>query len=198
MADASSKMPACPDAAKRKQPRGRDAAATRADIARAAAFRFAHRGYAGVTLQDIADDVGVTAALVNRYFGSKRALFDLVVSTLGQLEVTGDPGQLADEVKDFWDDEQVYAPALALLRSIDLDGGLRFRTEFQHRVRQPVLEAIGPDEEAIAKTRLVESLLLGVGLFGLGVMTGDNQLSADEKQAMHRRLTRMLAACLSD
>jgi DNA-binding transcriptional regulator YbjK len=55
--------------------RPRDAAQTRADILAAARRRFAAEGFERTTLRAIAADVGVDAALVIRYFGSKQDLF---------------------------------------------------------------------------------------------------------------------------
>ena len=48
---------------------------TRADILSAARSRFAAEGYERTTLRAVAADVGVDAALVIRYFGSKQELF---------------------------------------------------------------------------------------------------------------------------
>jgi AcrR family transcriptional regulator len=56
-------------------PRRRDAAATRAAILQSAIRHFAQAGYDGAGVRDIARDAGVTAMLVNRYFGSKEQLF---------------------------------------------------------------------------------------------------------------------------
>lgn len=55
--------------------RPRNAAQTRSDILAAARRRFADEGYDRTTLRAIAGDVGVDAALVIRYFGSKQELF---------------------------------------------------------------------------------------------------------------------------
>jgi AcrR family transcriptional regulator len=55
--------------------RPRNALQTRADILSAARRRFATEGYDRTTLRAIAADVGVDAALVIRYFGSKQNLF---------------------------------------------------------------------------------------------------------------------------
>ena len=55
--------------------RPRNAAQTRADILAAARRRFATEGFERTTLRAIAADVGVDAALVIRYFGSKQDLF---------------------------------------------------------------------------------------------------------------------------
>ena len=55
--------------------RRRDAAATRASILRSARVAFAKSGYDGAGVREIAAGAGVTAMLVNRYFGSKEQLF---------------------------------------------------------------------------------------------------------------------------
>lgn len=61
--------------------RRRDAAATREAILRSAISHFARAGYDGVGVRDIAGGAGVTAMLVNRYFGSKEKLFTEAVDT---------------------------------------------------------------------------------------------------------------------
>lgn len=55
--------------------RRRDAAATRAAILQSARLAFAKAGYDGAGVREIAAGAGVTAMLVNRYFGSKEQLF---------------------------------------------------------------------------------------------------------------------------
>jgi len=55
--------------------RRRDAAATRAAILQSARSAFAKSGYDGAGVREIAAGAGVTAMLVNRYFGSKEQLF---------------------------------------------------------------------------------------------------------------------------
>ncbi|MFF3567904.1 TetR/AcrR family transcriptional regulator [Nocardia jiangxiensis] len=61
------------DAAPPKRPR--NAAATRDAILRSAVIAFTKHGYDGVGVREIAQSAGVTAMLVNRYFGSKEQLF---------------------------------------------------------------------------------------------------------------------------
>jgi AcrR family transcriptional regulator len=61
-------------------PRRRNAAATRAAILASARRAFARAGYDGAGVREIAQGAGVTAMLVNRYFGSKEELFAEVVA----------------------------------------------------------------------------------------------------------------------
>ena len=56
-------------------PRTRNAAATRQAILEAARRQFARESYESVGLREIAGEVGVDPALVNRYFGNKEGLF---------------------------------------------------------------------------------------------------------------------------
>lgn len=60
--------------------RPRNAAATRAAILASARQAFARSGYDGAGVREIAQGAGVTAMLVNRYFGSKEQLFAEVVA----------------------------------------------------------------------------------------------------------------------
>lgn len=63
-------------------PRRRNAAATREAILISARRAFAQKGYDGVGLREIAAGAGVTAMLVNRYFGSKEQLFTEVIAAV--------------------------------------------------------------------------------------------------------------------
>jgi AcrR family transcriptional regulator len=58
---------------------GRDAAATQRALVRAARRRFATSGYRATTVRQIAADVGVNVALINRYFASKEGLFEACI-----------------------------------------------------------------------------------------------------------------------
>ena len=55
---------------------GRDAVVTQRALVRAARRRFATDGYRATTVRQIAADVGVNVALINRYFVSKEGLFE--------------------------------------------------------------------------------------------------------------------------
>ncbi|MFJ9043447.1 helix-turn-helix domain-containing protein [Streptomyces sp. NPDC102347] len=55
--------------------RRRDAAATREAILAAAVMEFTEHAYARAGVRQIAERAGVTAMLINRYFGSKERLF---------------------------------------------------------------------------------------------------------------------------
>lgn len=76
-------------------PRRRDAAATRAAILASARKAFARAGYDGAGVREIAAGAGVTAMLVNRYFGSKEKLFAEVCADTMREPVILSPENLA-------------------------------------------------------------------------------------------------------
>jgi AcrR family transcriptional regulator len=105
--------------------RPRNAAATREAILESAIRHFARSGYDGVGVREIATDAGVTAMMVNRYFGSKEQLFDEAVET--SFSVPAVISANADEL--FHDaatalvartdpDADPLAPFLIMLRSV--------------------------------------------------------------------------------
>lgn len=74
-------------------PRRRDSAVTRRAILDAARVAFVAHGFDGASTRDIAGAAGVDARLITRYFGSKEALFSLVVEetyTSGHVMLTPD------------------------------------------------------------------------------------------------------------
>ncbi|UJX40923.1 TetR/AcrR family transcriptional regulator [Desulfovibrio sp. JY] len=81
-------------APKQSPQRHRNAQATRQAILDSARLAFTRFGYDGVGVREIAKDAGVTAMLVNRYFGSKELLFQEVV----EVTLSG-PGVLSEIIK---------------------------------------------------------------------------------------------------
>ena len=76
-----------------KAHRPRNASGTRAAILASARRAFARAGYEGVGVREIAKGAGVTAMLINRYFGSKQRLFAEVVA-----ETMATPSILTPEI----------------------------------------------------------------------------------------------------
>jgi AcrR family transcriptional regulator len=104
--------------------RTRNAAATRDAILHSALAAFSRNGYDGIGVREIAQAAGVTAVLVNRYFGSKEELFGAAVeiafsdSTLFE----GDSSSLAQRLTEAViakteKDADPIDPLLLLLRS---------------------------------------------------------------------------------
>lgn len=80
---------------KKVQPRPRNADATRAAILSSARGAFARAGYDGVGVREIAAGAGVSAMMVNRYFGSKEQLFAEVVAAVMATPIILTPENLA-------------------------------------------------------------------------------------------------------
>lgn len=80
--------------------RPRNAAVTREAILQSALVAFSRAGYDGVGLREIAGEAGVTAILVNRYFGSKEEMFAeaVKVACADTSLFEGDAASLADRV----------------------------------------------------------------------------------------------------
>jgi AcrR family transcriptional regulator len=147
--------------------RRRDAAATREAILEAATRRFATQGYEPAGLREIAADAGVTAALVNRYFGSKEGLFAEVIKhalDMGHL-LQGHRGDLADHLARLMvygrDDgpDGVLTPLLLLLHSAAEPGALKLFRRDLNRSELPLLaEQIGGDDSALRAVMVMSQL----------------------------------------
>jgi AcrR family transcriptional regulator len=100
--------------------RPRNASQTRADILLAARRRFGAEGYERTTLRAVAADVGVDAALVIRYFGSKQDLFAAAADfSIDLPDMSGvDPDEVAGillpQFFAVWEEDETF---LALLRA---------------------------------------------------------------------------------
>ena len=103
--------------------RPRNASQTRADILAAARRRFGAEGYERTTLRAVAADVGVDAALVIRYFGSKQDLFAAAADFTIELPDLSnvDPDEVADILLPrffaVWEDETFVALLRAAMTS---------------------------------------------------------------------------------
>ncbi len=89
-------------ARQRSEPaRRRNAAATRLAILASARQAFALAGYEGAGVREIARGAGVTAMLVNRYFGSKEQLFAEVIAQAMTTPVILSAENLASDTPGF-------------------------------------------------------------------------------------------------
>jgi AcrR family transcriptional regulator len=182
-----------------REPRKGRGARTQEKILFTAGRHFARRGYSAVRLKDIAEDVGVTPAMIVRYFGSKRGLFEAAAhvqpSTFPAAETSVE--EHARALIQNWQDPDLRTPAIALIRSLELDGGELFEAELRRRVIDPMSGLVG-GEDADVRLRLVIGLGMGIGLFGLGLLLDPDQppLPDDEIERLVPSLARMLSICL--
>lgn len=128
----------------------------RADLLRTAGDLFRRRGYAAVSLADVAGAAGVSKATVLHHFGSKEGLYAAVMAhTLGQIGAavgrTADgPGGAADKLASLAHTAIVWVDAEA-----DLDGMMRDADEhLSPALRRAIDEAhaaIGAAVEAVMR-----------------------------------------------
>ncbi|RVT96849.1 TetR/AcrR family transcriptional regulator [Rhodovarius crocodyli] len=155
-------------------PEGRSAkaAATRAAILASARRAFAQHGYEGAGLRGIAEEAGVTAMMVNRYFGSKEGLFGEVVHDTMRDPVILSPVNLAAA-----DPARAFAEALVgltgteatpldgfliLFRSTTSDTAARIARARIAEAHQRTAEGSVAGEHAAERAALLLSLVAGV------------------------------------
>ena len=151
-------------------PRPRNAEATRAAILNAARERFAVQSYDEVGMRDVARDVGVDAALVSRYFGSKEDLFEAVLDSCDNSQLMlsvprEDFGEhIANEVIFQPKSEDKLKALMILLRSISSAKGMEIvQRGANTRFHGPFAEWVGGDDAAV-KARLAAGFIMGMAI----------------------------------
>lgn len=173
-------------------PRPRNAEATRADILAAARERFAHESYDDVGMRDIAGDVGVDAALVSRYFGSKEDLFTAVLESCSKGEelMEGDRADFGRRVAR----EVIFEPKnegklkglLIMLRSVGSAKAMELvQRTGSDRFFTPFSAWIG-GEDAPVRARLAAATIMGMAVSR--EITGGFSLSPAECERMAARM----------
>ena len=105
-------------------PRKRNADATREDILKAAQKAFSAKGYDGAGVREIAAEVGVNAALVNRYYGSKENLFKEAILPGINFDnlLDGDKAEFGQRAAEYFctksHEGEALDPTLATVRSL--------------------------------------------------------------------------------
>lgn len=184
-----------------KVARSRNAAATRAAILEAARLRFGREGYDEVGIRDLARDVGVDAAMVCRYFGSKE---DLLAEALN---ACGDGGRRLMEVDRADFGRQTAHNLVYEAQSCEKLQGLliMLRASASAKAAEIVERAIAQDfiapfsawlggEEAEVRARLASSVIMGVALSR--TLSGGFPSSEADKKATFERLAAILQHCV--
>ncbi len=139
----------------RAKARPRNAEATRDAILNSARKAFARSGYDGAGVRDIAAGAGVTAMMVNRYFGSKEQLFaEVMEQTMTQGSV------IAGGIMDRPNPGRALAEAVVKMTRADatpLDG---FLITF-HSASSPRAAEIGRDKITTHHLKTVTTALTG-------------------------------------
>lgn len=183
-------------------PRPRNAEATRADILTTARKHFARDGYDEVGLRDIAGEVGVDAALISRYFGSKEDLFLRVMESCenGQGFMVGERAtwgrRVAEQVMVAQKPQSKMDGLLIMLRSIGSTKAMELiRNSSEERFFRPLIKWMGGKDAAV-RARLAANLVMGVAL-GKEI-TGGLPLDDAGKARFTERLARLLQDLLED
>lgn len=149
--------------------RPRNAAATREAILDSAIRNFARAGYDGVGVREIAGDAGVTAMLVNRYFGSKEQLFAEAVETsfAPAVFITESRPTLSRDAADILVarsalDADELAPFLIMLRSASNPRATEIVRDAIERHVGKRLSAQLPEPGARLRSDVVLSVISGV------------------------------------
>src|ERR1700684_4129391 len=163
--------------------RPRDAAQTRADILAAARRMFATEGYERTTLRAVAADVGVDAALVIRYFGSKQ---DLFATAIDLPNLTGaNPDDIADmllpRVFAVWEDDHTFLALLRAAMTSRLAADTLNETLATHVA--PTLKAATPDH---AEQRIALTDAFVIGLAATRSVLGDHPISTLSREELSR------------
>ncbi|MCW3820808.1 TetR family transcriptional regulator [Micromonospora sp. DR5-3] len=161
----------------RRSRAGREA--TRAAILAAARQAWTEHGFDEVGLREIASRAGVTAALVNRYFGTKEALFREAIGTedpspAGLADI--DPGQfgrvlaavtLSGEHHATVQARTEHDAHLMLLRSAPSPAAQPVLRDYvENTVMPPLAHYFGGDDQARKRAAAVLALSLGASILG--------------------------------
>jgi AcrR family transcriptional regulator len=174
-------------------PRRRNAAATREAILRSAKVAFTRHGYDGIGVREIAQGAGVTAMLVNRYFGSKELLFAETVEA-----VFAEPTLLTDDAATL---SRFAAAALAgdephegdhvdgfllMLRSVSNPRAADILRDSIERHFEQHLSAMLPGVDTHERVALFLSLIAGFEL--MHDVLGSTAITRTDRPALTRRL----------
>jgi AcrR family transcriptional regulator len=177
-------------------PRPRNAEATRAAILNAARERFARESYDDVGMRDVAGDVGVDAALVSRYFGSKEDLFIAVLDSCenGAELMMGDRTdfgrRIAHEAIFEGKSESKLKGLLILLRSIGSTKAMELvQRTGNERFFDPFAAWVGGPDAAV-RARLASGFIMGMAVSR--EITGGFGLTPDQCHQMAARMAAIL------
>lgn len=179
--------------------RPRKSERTRDIILAAARELFAADSYDDVGLRDIGEAAGVDAALVNRYFGSKEALFaEALESGAEDLDIfRGTTEEFSERVAAILIEPKEGAKLesfLMLLQSATSQKSSHLTEEFLHRrLRQPLKSWRRGNHDPV-KAQLVLSIILGTA-FSRTISPNFN-LSKSEKCKLQKTLKQLIVYCL--
>jgi AcrR family transcriptional regulator len=158
---------------------------TEGRILDAAARLFLTAGYERTTIRAVASAAGVDAGLVMHYFDSKQELFRRVIDAAPVPEVSGAPGQAAEQILGSLADRLVSEPAasLALLRSmLTSPEAASAASAAIARYEAQIARAI-PAGDASLRAAVISAITLGV-MVSRHLIKSDELAAADPAQVI--------------
>ncbi|WP_226437463.1 TetR/AcrR family transcriptional regulator [Rhodococcus yananensis] len=177
--------------------RRRTAEETRRLILDAAGVAFATRPYREITLKDIAEDAGVSAPLIIKYFGSKEQLYDELVdfNAAAKILFEGPYETLAERMVTIF--ARMSAPHKPLSMTILFMSGAS--EESSRKLREnyssqmiDTLVGLMPGRDARMRAELVMSMLLGLAFMRRRMMQDRAAGSVEEVVAAYAPLVQEL------
>jgi AcrR family transcriptional regulator len=158
---------------------------TEARILDAATQIFFAAGYERTTIRAVASAAGVDAGLVMHYFGSKQELFRRVIDAAPVPEVSGAPGQTAEQILAALADRLANEPvaSLALLRSMLTNSeAASAASDGIARYQAQIARAI-PAGDASLRAAIISAVTLGV-MVSRHLIKSDELATADPAQVI--------------
>jgi AcrR family transcriptional regulator len=158
---------------------------TEARILDAATQVFFSAGYERATIRAVASAAGVDAGLVMHYFGSKQELFRRVIDAAPVPEVSGAPGQAAEQILASIADRLASEPtaSLTLLRSMLTNPeAASLASVAAARYEAQIAQAI-PADDASLRAAIIAAITLGV-MVSRHLIKSDELATADPAQVI--------------
>lgn len=170
---------------------------TRTQILASAGKAFATRPYREITLKDIAEDVGVSAPLIIKYFGSKEQLYDeLVDFRAAALAVFDAPNEDLGErmVSLFTKPQEPYKPlsvSLLFMSGVSEESNRKLRENYSTQMIDALAARLsGPD--ARLRAELAMSMVAGVAVMRRRMLAGHATGTQAEVVAIYAPLVQKL------
>ncbi|MEM8649992.1 MAG: TetR family transcriptional regulator [Pseudomonadota bacterium] len=179
----------------------RNAEATKTSLLVAARIEFHKAGYEGASMRQIASDAGCNVALINRYFGSKKGLFEAVMGAcfdltpLKGLSTEKMVSALVDIALEKANLGKEFDPMVVAVRS---SGSSSAQGIISKQLGNPMVEELASiigGKEAQQKAGVILSMVSGI--FVGRVSIGAQALSSDEDEVIRPLLTAAFHAVLS-